>query len=268
METLNLKIVSGSDNNGLMAERIESFAKRPIGEIVSEDYRKAEVFKKYQLDFCCGGKKTVEQACDEKNIDLSALQFDLYEMDQRNFASGHSYNQWSPDFLIDYIVNTHHAYVREAIPVLMEYTRKVAKVHGENHPEVILIAENFYEAAQELIEHMAKEENILFPYIKQLWTAVKQSSEAAQPIFGSVQNPINMMEHEHETVGTIFKSIRALSNNFTPPEGACMTYKVSFLKLNEFEEDLHRHIHLENNILFPKSIQLEKEYYTHSPYNV
>jgi regulator of cell morphogenesis and NO signaling len=138
---------------------------------------------------------------------------------------------------------------------MLEYTSKVARVHGLEHPEVITIYELFKEAVDELTSHMVKEENVLFPYIKQLVNK-NASSDCS---FGSVQNPIRVMEHEHDSVGNILKTIRELSNNYTPPRGACMTYRVSFQKLQEFENDLHQHIHLENNILFPKSVKLESQ---------
>jgi len=229
-----------------------------IGEMVADDFRKAEVFKKFNIDFCCGGKKTVTQACNDKKIDYMEVEMALNKIDSQTSSSQHNFTEWKLDFLIDYILNTHHEYVKNSIPVLLEYTRKVAKVHGAAHPEVISIANSFYEASDELIGHMYKEENILFPYIKELVTLKDKQAISSNCNFGTVQNPINVMEAEHETVGDIFKKIKELSNNYTPPQGACTTYKVAFLKLKEFEDDLHQHIHLENNILFPKSIELER----------
>lgn len=228
-----------------------------IGELVAKDFRKADIFKKYNLDFCCGGKKTLSEVCKEKNIDYLAVSNDLKKIDSENIQSSHKFDEWKLDFLVDYILNTHHEYVKKSIPVLLEYTNKVSKVHGKEHPEVITIANLFIEIAEELNGHMAKEEQILFPYIKQLVNSKSKEDLVGHCAFGSVKNPINMMEHEHELVGDLFKTISTLSNNYTPPEDGCATYKVSFLKLKEFEEDLHQHIHLENNILFPKSILLE-----------
>lgn len=228
-----------------------------IGELVASDFRKAEVFKKFNIDFCCGGKKTLSQVCKDKNIDLQKIQTELENLSNQSNTASQNYNDWSLDFLVDYIVNTHHKYVKSALPVVLEYTAKVAKVHGNEHIEVLTIYELFKEAAEELNTHMMKEENILFPYIKQL---VTESSVAnTHCSFGTVQNPIRMMEHEHDVVGNIFKTIRELSNDYTPPADACTTYRLSYQKLQEFENDLHQHIHLENNILFPKSIQLESQ---------
>lgn len=231
-----------------------------IGEIVAGDFRKAEVFKKFNIDFCCGGKKTLSQVCKDKNIDQNQLQSELEKLDAQTVGASQNYNDWSLDFLTDYIINTHHKYVKNSLPVILEYTMKVAKVHGPEHPEAVTIYNLFKEAADELTSHMMKEENVLFPYIKQL--VIEKSSSPSGSSFGTIKNPIKMMEHEHETVGNILKSIRELSNNYTPPASACTTYKLSYLKLEEFENDLHQHIHLENNILFPKSIKLESELYS------
>lgn len=231
-----------------------------IGEIVASDFRTAEVFRKYKIDFCCGGKKSLTQVCKEKNIDVTEVNRDLKFLGSPKESPASNFSDWDPAFLVDYIVNVHHKYVSNAIPLLLEYTTKVSKVHGAAHEEVIAIADLFREASEELISHMGKEENILFPYIKQLADKANDEQPTAACSFGSVQNPIRMMEHEHEVVGDIFKTIRELSNDYTPPEEACATYKVSYLKLKEFEEDLHQHIHLENNILFPKSVELEMKH--------
>lgn len=228
-----------------------------IGELVAKDYRKADVFKKFNIDFCCGGKKTLSQVCKNSNIDIKIVEAELNKLDSVAGVASHNYNDWSLDFLADYIINTHHNYVKTSLPIILEYNAKVAKVHGAEHEEVIAIHDLFKEAADELTTHMIKEETILFPYIKQLVT--EKSSVNGSCSFGTVKNPIRMMEHEHDLVGNIFKTIRELSNDYTPPADACGTYTVSYQKIQEFENDLHQHIHLENNILFPKSILLETQ---------
>lgn len=234
---------------------------KTVAELVASDFRTANVFKKHGIDFCCGGKRTLAEVCEKENVDLDRLQDDLKAIETSPVETSHlDFNQWKMDFLSDYIVNVHHRYVRENIPPLLEYTQKVAKVHGKTNPEVVQIARLFNDLAAELHQHMAKEEQILFPYIKQLADTKKASQSLQSPPFGSVQNPITMMEHEHDTAGKIMKEIRRLSSNFNFPENACNTYRVSYLKLNEFEEDLHRHIHLENNILFPKAIAAEQNF--------
>lgn len=243
-----------------IAKNSSSESEPTIGELVAKDFRKAEIFKKFNLDFCCGGKKTIAQACNDKKVDIMEIENELNKIDTQGDQTSHKFDEWELDFLVDYILNTHHKYVKNAIPILLDYTSKVAKVHGKEHPEVIEIADKFYVAAEELNGHMCKEEQILFPYIKQLVSANSNKSTIPGSVFETIKNPINMMEHEHDVVGDIFKTIREISNNYTPPEDGCTTYKVSFLKLKEFEEDLHQHIHLENNILFPKSIKLESQF--------
>ena len=161
-------------------------------------------------------------------------------------------------FLIDHIVNVHHTYVSESIPLISQYANKVAKVHGHHYTDLHEINKLFHEVAEELLTHMQKEERILFPFIKQLVKAKKEGIIPVPPPFGTVSNPIQMMEHEHDNAGDVFKTIAILTNDFTPPEGACNTFRALYSKLEEFEQDLHQHIHLENNILHPKAIALEK----------
>ncbi len=169
------------------------------------------------------------------------------------------YYQWDLDFLADYIVNVHHKYVREIIPVISAHAEKIASKHGENHPEVISIANNFSIVYKDLKQHMMKEEQLLFPYIKYLVKTEKNAGIAEQPFFGTIKNPIQMMELEHESAGNLLGEIRNLTNEYTPPAEACNTFKVYYKELKDFEEDLHKHVHLENNILFPRAIELENK---------
>ncbi|OKL42022.1 iron-sulfur cluster repair di-iron protein [Pontibacter flavimaris] len=230
-----------------------------VGELVAKDYRKAQVFKKYGIDFCCGGKKSVKQVCAEKGISQDELEAELIAMDQAEKERDAEYDKWDLGFLADYIVNMHHKYLREAIPALYEYTTKIARVHGSRHPELVEVVKHYTNVANELEAHMPKEERVLFPYIKQLEEAKKSGVKLEPAGFGSIQNPINMMEMEHESAGGEMERIRELTDNYTLPADACATYTVAFKKLKEFEDDLFRHIHLENNILFPKAIEMEKE---------
>ncbi|MFN8579343.1 MAG: iron-sulfur cluster repair di-iron protein [Candidatus Sericytochromatia bacterium] len=250
-------IENGPDNWLVKIQKNNSTKEDSIGELVAKDLRKAEVFKKFNIDFCCGGKKTLSQVCNDKQINIKDVESELEKLDSTSESVSQNYNEWSLDFLVDFIINTHHKYVKNSLPILLEYTAKVAKVHGKEHLEVVAIYDLFKEASDELNLHIMKEETILFPYIKQLVNEKNSVNEGCS--FGTVKNPIRMMEHEHDVVGNIFKTIRELSNDYTPPEDACTTYKLSYKKLEEFENDLHQHIHLENNILFPKSIKLESE---------
>lgn len=230
-----------------------------IGELVASDYRKAEVFSKFGLDFCCGGKKSIKEACEEKGLDTVEVERALKAVEDEPQSNETDVSNWELDFLADYIVNTHHKYVENALPMLDEFSSKVARVHGNSHPEVVLIAEHYNLVANELRAHMPKEEQILFPYIKEMVAAKKQGTDLNPAGFGSIANPIKMMEDEHTSAGENMEKIRDLSSDFTLPEDACSSYGVLFGKLEEFEKDLHRHIHLENNVLFKKAIELEKE---------
>lgn len=229
---------------------------KTVAEVVTENIKAAHIFKKYGIDFCCGGGITIEKACAKKDVDYSILIEELLAVDTVT-SNAYNYDNWDLSFIIDHIVNIHHSYVEENIPLLIQYANKVAKVHGHHYTEVVAINNLFAEVANELAAHMKKEELILFPYIKQMVKAEKEGVKAALPHFGTVNNPIQMMENEHENVGNIFKEIARLTNNYNPPDGACNTFKALYAKLDEFEQDLHQHIHLENNILFPKAIRLE-----------
>lgn len=229
-----------------------------VAEVVTHNIKTADVFKKHGIDFCCGGGITIKKACDKNNVSFSELERELSNINN-HITKGYNYDSWKLDFLVDHIENIHHTYVAENTPLVLQYAAKVAKVHGHHYTEVVEINRLFIEVAKELAAHMKKEELILFPFIKQLVKADNEGLKVNTPHFGTVNNPITMMEEEHENAGDILKEISKLSNNYTPPEGACNTFKALYAKLEEFEQDLHQHIHLENNILFPKAILLEKK---------
>lgn len=242
-----------------MTKRITGENEETLGQIAAKDLRKAEIFKKYGLDFCCGGKKTVKEACAEKGLDVTKVEQELQYADKNPTARPLPYGDWSLDFLADYIVNTHHSYVRKSLPDLRTYAAKVASVHGDHHPELLRINQLVEDVNAELSTHMVKEEKVLFPYIKELVVAKDKKQPAQAAHFGTVQNPINMMEMEHELVGKNLEEIRTLSNNYALPEDACASYSLLYKMLAEFEDDLFTHIHLENNILFPKALEIEKQ---------
>lgn len=232
---------------------------KTIGEMVAEDYRKAEVFKRNGIDFCCGGKKTVAEVCRQKGIDPEAISHELKALDEKDRSAGTpDMRSWPLPLLMDYIVNIHHQYIRETAPRIAEYAQKVARVHGHAWPENIEIARIFAMVQHELTSHMMKEEQVLFPYIRQIAEAEKAGQALPPAPFGKVGNPIGMMEAEHEEAGEALRQIRALSHEYTPPEGACNTYRVLYSLLEEFENDLHRHVHLENNILHPRALAMEQ----------
>lgn len=230
-----------------------------IGSIVAEDYRTASVFQSMGIDFCCRGNRTLQEVCDERSIDTDLLLHTLEEVMQTKIADDQEYHLWNPEFLCDYIERVHHTYVNEKILQIQPLLEKLCRVHGKAHPELFRIRELFLESAGELSQHMKKEELILFPYIRKLnKPGANGRSFAASSPFGSIQNPIAMMQSEHIQEGERFAEIAQLSSGYNPPADACATYRVTYSLLNEFERDLHLHIHLENNILFPKALQMEK----------
>lgn len=229
-----------------------------IGQLVADNYRYAGVFKKAGVDFCCNGNRTIGEACEKKSIDEETLIKELDEAANSYQDTSIDFKSWPLDLLVDYIEKRHHRYVEQKIPEIKPFLAKVVRVHGERHPELKEIETLFLDSAGELTKHMKKEELILFPFIKDLVKS-KSSGEGTFAPFGTVQNPISMMMSEHDVEGERFRQIAALTDNYTPPADACNTYRVTFSLLQEFEDDLHTHIHLENNILFPKSIELESE---------
>ena len=243
-----------------ISKRITGENDETLGQIAAKDLRKAQVFKKYGLDFCCGGKKTVKEACAEKGLDVTKVEQELQQADRMPSSRPLPYTDWSLDFLADYIVNTHHSYVKKNLPDIKAYAEKVMRVHGNRHPELLRVNQLVQEVYNELMAHLVKEEQVLFPYVKELVAAQGGTAAKHAAHFGTVQNPINMMEMEHEVVGKNLAEIREITNNFTLPEDACASYSLLYRMLDEFEEDLHLHVHLENNILFPQAIQLEKQF--------
>lgn len=233
--------------------------KTTLSEIVKQNYKAGAVFERYNLDFCCKGKRTISEACKEKDIDSAKVISELTLLNEVPVAGALNYEDWNLDFMVDYILNTHHSYIRKMIPVISEHSARVVAAHGKNHPETIEINRIFNVVYKDLKSHMMKEEEILFPYIKYL-SKIKQSGGSFEsPYFGSVTNPIKEMEKEHQAAGDELFEIRRLTSGYNTPEDACNTYKVLYSELKDFEEDLHKHVHLENYILFPKAIALELE---------
>jgi len=216
---------------------------KTIAEIVSEDISTASVFKKYNLDFCCGGGKTVENACKKANIDVNTVVNDLISNTSNKTTPNLNFKDWDAVFLIDYITNVHHTYVKDNLAIINEFAQKVATVHGHHAPETVEIASLFLSLSEELQSHLVKEEEVLFPAIRE---------KANNSFYEYGTEVISVLEDEHDAAGDIVKKIQELSSNFTPPEWACNTYKALYHKLDEFINDLYQHIHLENNILFSK----------------
>jgi regulator of cell morphogenesis and NO signaling len=229
-----------------------------VGEIAAKDLRKAEVFKKYGIDFCCGGKKSLRQVCEEKGLDVAVIESEL-ENPVQTVSSANDYNRWEPDFLADYIYNQHHLYYYNELPVLKGLITKVMQHHGDNHPELKQVYALFGQLVNELDTHFMREEKVVFPFIKALVLAKRTGKFEALNSQPSLSEPIQLMEVDHEAAGDILAEMQTLSGNYTPPADACNSYQFLYKKLKELDEDLHQHIHLENNILFPKALKLDKE---------
>ena len=226
-----------------------------IGSITAKDIRKAKVFSQYGIDFCCGGRKTIKEVCEEKNIAMDQLIEDLNKepenKDQNNYYS------WSASFLSTYIENIHHVYIRKALPDLKQVSLKVKEAHSNKHPFLIELEELINLIDNELMSHMMKEEKILFPYIRLLDQG--KSEHAGSMAFESISVPMNVMIMEHDSAGEIMSRINSITDNYTLPKDACNTFRYMYSLLDEFENDLHLHIHLENNILFPAALKLEHD---------
>lgn len=240
----------------------EIYQQLTLSQIVIKNYRAAGIFEKYSLDFCCKGAKSFSDACMEKNLNAAEILSELQNTEVISDTNSLRFADWEPDFLVDYIINNHHNYIRNAIPVISAHAEKVASKHGDSHPETMEVHKIFSRVSKDLKQHLMKEEEILFPFIKYMVKTDKQKLRAERSYFGTVVNPIKMMEAEHVNAGDDMFQIRKLTNNFNPPEGACTTYTIYYKELKEFEEDLHKHVHLENYILFPKAIGLEKKLFT------
>jgi len=232
-----------------------------VGEYVANDFRTAAIFSKYGIDFCCKGKRTLDEVCAKKDINPEELEKEIQTVLETKNDQAIDFKSWSPSLLIDYIVEKHHSFVEEKTPILLQFLDKLCKVHGERHPELFEINSLFKLSVGNLAQHMKKEELILFPFIQKMVRAQKEDQALEQPNFGNVENPIAMMKEEHTIEGDHFETIATLSDGFTPPEDACSTYRVTYQMLKEFEQDLHKHIHLENNILFPKAIALQEQFH-------
>jgi regulator of cell morphogenesis and NO signaling len=223
---------------------------KKIGEIVTDNFKAAEIFKKHGIDFCCGGNSPLKQACAEKSIDVEVLLQELSELEGQHPDAAHNFKEWNLGFLCDYIVNTHHQTVTKLLPQVLAYTRKIADVHGSHHPELLQIATLFSQLNDELVPHLKNEEELLFPAIRDvLKTGSAQSKE-------KIKSEIARMSKEHEFAGDAMDRINKLSTGYLLPPDACNSYMVTFKLLEQFEDDLHIHVHLENNIVYPKAMAL------------
>lgn len=233
-----------------------SAPEKTVRDFVIEDFRTAAVFERHGLDFCCGGGLPLSEACRKSAADETTVRAELAAAVATPSPDPNPAD-WELDLLADHIVTTHHGFVRQAMPALMQHAAKVAAVHGGNHPEMVDVATLVEVVVNEMTLHMRKEEQILFPRITDMARAHRDGAPLPPTPFGSVSGPIHVMEAEHEAAGAAMAAIRRLTADYTPPSDACTTYRVLFQELEAFERDLHRHVHLENNILFPGAGALE-----------
>ena len=238
---------------------MNSTREKKIKDIVIDNFHTADLFEKFGIDFCCNGNRPLREALEEKQI--TDVKF-LEELNKVNLSiqqNNQRHAEWDLNFLAQYIVNNHHTYVKNAIPDINAHLQKVYNVHGEKYSYIAEVQNIFTLVAEEMMSHMMKEERILFPLIKYLTETQKFNEKPKTGGFGTIKNPIRQMEAEHVSAGNAMDTIRKLTNNYVLPEDACTTFQITYKELDEFEKDLHKHVHLENNILFPRSIELEEE---------
>lgn len=233
-----------------------NIAEQTLASIVKDNHQTVPVLEKYSLDFCCKGKRTLAQACEEKGIKIENITEELNSIDKATGEPKMPFYKMSAEQLISYILINHHFYVKQSMPTIIAHLDKVATKHGDRFPFMVKVYDLFTIIMREMTLHMNKEEIVLFPRIKEA-ESLFNSGRQKEILEGYIQMPINAMEADHEEAGDIMYQIRTLTNNYTAPEGACTTFRVTLAELKEFEEDLHKHVHLENNILFPKAVDFE-----------
>ncbi len=237
------------------AKKTDNSAKT-VGDFVAEDYRAATVFEKYGIDFCCGGQVSLAATCQEKGLDPDKVLQEIAEVRNEPIQRSENYGAWTLPFLIDYIVNTHHAYLKENDEQIAAYARKIAEVHGAHHPEVVEIATIFNKIASDMVVHLQEEEEVFFPAVKRVAEATSDEKSPDEKDRALIRSSLDKLHLEHEEIGDAIHRIRHLSKDYAIPKDVCNTFVVTYSKLKEFEDDLHKHVHLENNILFLKAAQL------------
>ncbi|MBE0595653.1 MAG: iron-sulfur cluster repair di-iron protein [Desulfuromonadales bacterium] len=234
----------------------KDWSNKTIGEFVADDYRIASVFEKYGIDFCCGGHQTLAAACQERELELQTVRQEIEAAGREPMERRENFAAWELSFLADYIVNNHHTYLNENTGPIAAYAHKIAEVHGAHHPEVKEIAIRFDQVAADLVEHLREEEEVLFPAIKRIEAARKAGNPAAAKDLAAIKSSLQQLHREHEAVGDGVHEIRRLANGYALPADVCNTFMLTYRKLKEFEDDIHKHVHLENNILFRKAAEL------------
>jgi regulator of cell morphogenesis and NO signaling len=228
-----------------------------IGDLVASDFRAAGVFERFGIDFCCGGRRSLADACEQAGVDAADVVLDLIRLGTSPRHPEDDVARWSPTRLVTHIVGRHHAYIRSAMPMIGAYLSRLVEVHGARHPELAEVRREFDRLAVELRQHLMKEEQVLFPYILELAEFDQTGATLPPSPFGTIANPIRMMEREHQEAGDELRAIRDLTHGYATPPDGCTTYRVAMAELERFERDLHEHVHLENNVLFPAAVAIE-----------
>ena len=229
-----------------------------VRQLATDVPNATRIFEQLGIDYCCGGGKSLSEACAQARLSVDDVLRSLEQGSAKPSASENAdFQLYSLRQLVNHIVETHHGYVKQEIPRIQKLLAKVVAVHGKGHPELADVQAVFAGLGEELTSHMMKEEMILFPYISRMEEAVEEKGHKPLAPFGTVSNPVQMMEMEHESAGNALKELRSLTSDYVPPQEACFSYRTLFSALETFEKDLHQHIHLENNILFPKAEKLE-----------
>lgn len=229
-----------------------------VRDIALEQPASIRVFERFGIDYCCGGRKPLAEACQERSINPDTVLAALEEANANGSEQTRDWTKASLESICNHIVETHHAYVRAELPRLEAFAEKVYSRHGDKQPELGKIRELVGSVGEDLLQHMNKEEMVLFPYVTNLERNMTSCGPRPLGCFGAVRNPIRVMMSEHDAAGDAIAKMRALSGGFTPPEWACPTYRGFYQALSEFEKDLHQHVHLENNVLFPRAIELDE----------
>ena len=232
-----------------------------VTDIVAEDYRTSTVLQKHNIDYCCGGKLPLHVVCELRGLDIDQIKKELQDsMRVFQLSSSINFSNWNVDFLIDYIINVHHTYLTENIPEICQTVERFTRGHVTKYPHLKELLSSVYALRDEILPHVQEENQIIFPYIKQIVHAYESRESYAALLVRTLRKPVeNLMHHEHEFIRKYILKIRELTDNYTAPAASCVTHRVAFLKLKELDCDLMQHIHLENNILFPKAIRMEKE---------
>ena len=243
----------------MIMHKTKEYETKTVSEIVREDYRAADVFKKWGINYCCGGNVALTEACAVRNVDKTELVKDLEEATRNiSISSSLQFNEWKLDFLVEYITNVHHAYVKQMMPLLEANLLSFVNSHRKQFPELQAVYDTFSALTHTLQHHLKQEEETIFPYIKQMENAFRRKESYGNLFVRTLRKPLSTVDVEDSKTGQLLITIRNLTNQYTFPENACTNHRVVFNKLKEFDNDMMQHKHLENNILFPKAIAMEK----------